>query len=111
MGLRLPPVRDVAGIRPRPLHRAWNRRTANPLLLIGNRLGDPATPYEDAQRTATHVLANARLLTLDSFGHVAFFQSRCVAQAVERYLIELRLPAPGTVCQPDRRPFDPIEEG
>ena len=46
----------------------WNRPTANPLLLIGNQLGDPATPYDDAERTATRVLANVRLLTLDSFG-------------------------------------------
>jgi pimeloyl-ACP methyl ester carboxylesterase len=88
----------------------WNRPTANPLLLIGNRLGDPATPYDDAQRTATQVLANARLLTLDSFGHTAFGQSDCVVRAVERYLIELQLPAPETVCQPDRRPFDPLDD-
>lgn len=85
----------------------WNRPTANPLLLIGNRLGDPATPYDDAERTATQVLANARLLTLDSFGHVALGQSRCIADAVERYLIDRELPPPDTVCQPDRRPFDP----
>jgi pimeloyl-ACP methyl ester carboxylesterase len=89
----------------------WNRRTANPVLLIGNRLGDPATPYDDAQRTATQILTNARLLTLDSYGHVAFGQSRCVLEAVERYLIAVRLPGPGTVCRPDRRPFDPIGGG
>jgi pimeloyl-ACP methyl ester carboxylesterase len=88
----------------------WDRPTANPLLLVGNRLGDPATPYEDAARTATEVLADARLLTLDSFGHVAFFQSACVVDAVERYLIDLELPAEGTVCQPDRAPFDPLPE-
>ena len=86
----------------------WDRPTAHPLLLVGNRLGDPATPYEDAQRTAEHVLADARLLTLDSFGHIGFVQSTCVVRAVERYFIELRLPDPGTVCRPDRAPFDPL---
>jgi pimeloyl-ACP methyl ester carboxylesterase len=84
----------------------WDRPTAHPLLLVGNRLGDPATPYDDAVSTSRE-LASARLLTLDSFGHAAFLQSRCIVSAVERYLIELRLPAEGTVCQPDRRPFDP----
>ena len=86
----------------------WDRQTANPLLLIGNRLGDPATPYEDAQSTERE-LANARLLTLETFGHIGFRagQSACVEAAVERYLIDLQLPAAGTVCQPDRGPFDP----
>jgi pimeloyl-ACP methyl ester carboxylesterase len=87
----------------------WDRRTANPVLLIGNSLGDPATPYEDAVSTA-RLMANARLLTLNSFGHAAFGQSQCVVTTVERYMIEKRLPPPGTVCQPDRGPFDPPPE-
>jgi pimeloyl-ACP methyl ester carboxylesterase len=84
----------------------WDRRTANPVLLIGNSQGDPATPYEDAVSTERE-MANARLLTLDSFGHAAFGQSQCVVAAVERYLIDKRLPPRGAVCQPDRGPFDP----
>jgi pimeloyl-ACP methyl ester carboxylesterase len=88
----------------------WNRPTAHPLLLVGNRLGDPATPYEGAQRTADERLADARLLTLNSFGHTAFLQSACVRAAIERYVINLALPASGTVCQPDRAPFDPQPE-
>jgi pimeloyl-ACP methyl ester carboxylesterase len=87
----------------------WNKPTANPLLLVGNRRGDPATPYEDAVSTS-HELANARLLTLDSFGHTAFLQSQCIVDAIERYLIDVALPPEGTVCQPDRGPFDPIPE-
>ena len=85
----------------------WDRETANPVLLVGNRLGDPATPYEDAVSTQ-RLLADARLLTLNSFGHIAFLQSQCVVTAVERYVIALELPRRGTVCQPDRRPFDPL---
>jgi hypothetical protein len=59
-------------------------------------------------------MANARLLTLDSFGHAAFMQSQCIVTAVERYLIAVRLPRRGTVCEPDRGPFDPppaVSEG
>lgn len=40
----------------------WNRPTANPVLLVGNRQGDPATPYQNAVSTARE-LANARVLT------------------------------------------------
>src|SRR5712691_3820973 len=43
--------------------------TANPVLVVGNRF-DPATPYEGA-RALTHDLGNARLLTLDGWGHTA----------------------------------------
>jgi pimeloyl-ACP methyl ester carboxylesterase len=86
----------------------WNRPMAHPLLLVGNRHGDPATPYENAV-SASQQLASARLLTLDSyFGHGAFPQSQCIVSAVERYLIDLQLPPNGTVCQPDRKPFDPV---
>ncbi|MBF6742560.1 alpha/beta hydrolase, partial [Acinetobacter baumannii] len=64
----------------------WDEKTANPILLIGNRQGDPATPYDDARTTATERLADGRLLTLDSFGHTAAYggQSRCVDGAVDR---------------------------
>lgn len=86
----------------------WNRPTANPILLVGNSLGDPATPYEGAQASAGE-LADARLLTLDSFGHTAFGGlSTCIDEAVERYFIEGELPEEGTVCQPDRTPFEPL---
>jgi pimeloyl-ACP methyl ester carboxylesterase len=86
----------------------WNRPTAHPILLVANRQGDPATPYENAV-SAARELASARLLTLDSqFGHGAFPQSQCIVSAVERYLIDLQLPPEGTVCQPDRQPFDPL---
>ncbi len=84
----------------------WNRATAGPVLLVGNRQGDPATPYDDARRVAAR-LPGARLLTLDSWGHTAQGGlSRCIDTAIDRYLIDLVLPAPGTVCRPDRAPFD-----
>jgi hypothetical protein len=87
----------------------WDKETANPLLLIGNRRGDPATPYEDARTTAARRLADARLLTLNSFGHTSSYegQSRCIDAAVDRYLVEAKLPPKGKVCQPNQGPFAP----
>lgn len=85
----------------------WNRDTANPILLIGNRRGDPATPYTNA-RAAAGILADARLLTVDTYGHTAAFRglSTCVDHAAQHYLLTTELPPPGTVCQPDHAPFE-----
>lgn len=88
----------------------WNKDTANPILLVGNRQGDPATPYDDAQSTAKR-LSDARLLTLDSYGHTATGGlSSCIDRSVERYLIAGESPPEGKVCQPDREPFDPVPQ-
>ena len=84
----------------------WDRETAAPVLVIGNRQGDPASSYEDA-RTTSELLADARLLTLDSFGHGARGESTCIDEALDAYLGAGTLPAEGTVCEPDRGPFDP----
>lgn len=55
--------------------------------------------------TAT-IMPRARLLMLNGYGHGTFLTSSCTAQAVERYLVEVALPAPGTVREPDFQPFD-----
>ena len=84
----------------------WNRRTANPVLVIGDTY-DPTTPYQGAV-AMTRELARARLLTLDGYGHTSGADpSACVRRAEVAYLVDLRLPPRGTVCQPDRAPFDP----
>ena len=84
----------------------WNRRTANPVLVVGNTY-DPNTPYQGAVAMARQ-LARARLLTLDGYGHISGADpSACVFRAYVAYLVHLRLPPRGTVCQPDRAPFDP----
>ncbi|MGW0892020.1 alpha/beta hydrolase [Saccharopolyspora sp. NPDC002578] len=85
----------------------WDRETAGPVLVIGNRQGDPATPYDDAQKVS-ELLSDARLLTLDSFGHGARGESACIDGALNAYFADGALPAEGTICQPDRAPFDPV---
>lgn len=84
----------------------WDNRTANPVLVVGNRDGDPATPYDDAVSTSKR-LADARLLTMDGTGHGALGKSACIDSAISDYFIDGTLPDEGTVCQPDAKPFEP----
>jgi pimeloyl-ACP methyl ester carboxylesterase len=84
----------------------WNRETKNPILLINNR-HDPSTGYRNAQR-AERLLGNAVLLTNNGYGHPTFQDpSECIDRWRVRYLVQLNTPPRGTVCRPDRRPFDP----
>jgi pimeloyl-ACP methyl ester carboxylesterase len=69
---------------------------APPILLIGGT-GDPATPYASAE-AVNKAIAGSVLLTRNGYGHGSYFQSACVEQATDAYLIDLTLPAPGTVC-------------
>jgi pimeloyl-ACP methyl ester carboxylesterase len=81
----------------------FNRYTTNPVLVVGN-LFDPATRYEGAV-TAANLLPNSRLLTLHAWGHTSLGRSSCANNVVARYLNDLVLPAPGTVCEQARVPF------
>jgi pimeloyl-ACP methyl ester carboxylesterase len=81
----------------------FNTYTTNPVLVVGN-LFDPATRYEGAV-TAANLLPNSRLLTVHAWGHSSLGKSSCASNVVSRYLNDLVLPAPGTVCQQDRVPF------
>jgi pimeloyl-ACP methyl ester carboxylesterase len=83
----------------------WNASTPNPILVIGTR-HDPRTAYAGARRVAG-LLGNARLLTLDGYGHTTDVDpSRCVDRAVGAYLIR-PASARRQTCQADRQPFDP----
>jgi pimeloyl-ACP methyl ester carboxylesterase len=81
----------------------FNKRTANPVLVIGNRW-DPATRYEDAVSTSK-ILGNARLLSVSGWGHTSLFSSACADSKASAYLLTGALPAKGTVCKPDAVPF------
>jgi len=81
----------------------WTHHTANPILIIGNQF-DPATRYQGAV-TASNLLPNSRLLTVHGWGHTSLFLSSCADQVQTRYLVDLTLPAQGTVCEQDHVPF------
>jgi hypothetical protein len=82
----------------------WNRRTANPILLIGNT-GDPATSYENSL-AMSRALSRARLLTVDGYGHTEFSNpSACAGSYEDRYLLTGALPPADTVCKQDAVPF------
>jgi pimeloyl-ACP methyl ester carboxylesterase len=82
----------------------WNRPTAAPVLLV-NTLADPATAYAGAVR-AQRRLADARLITVDGWGHTSLAHpSSCAQQLIDRYLIEQVAPSNGQRCAPDAGPF------
>jgi pimeloyl-ACP methyl ester carboxylesterase len=81
----------------------WNNPT-NPILLV-NITHDPATPHSEAV-TMANTLANARLLTIDGYGHAdGGIPSTCAANYVASYFVDGTLPPKGTVCQQDQAPF------
>lgn len=72
--------------------------TTSPILVIGTTY-DPATPYAWAQALARQ-LPTATLLTYDGDGHTAYGSgSRCIDDAVDRYLLTGEVPPAGTVCR------------
>ena len=84
----------------------WNAMTRNPILVIGTRF-DPQTPFANARHVAG-LLGNAVLLTHAGYGHTSENDpSECIEHAITRYLVRLVAPRRGTICQSDRKPFDP----
>jgi pimeloyl-ACP methyl ester carboxylesterase len=82
----------------------WNKATAHPILLIATT-HDPALPYQDSLAMSRD-LADARLLTVDGYGHTAFFNESACAEAYETaYLISGALPPRGAVCHQNHAPF------
>ena len=69
---------------------------APPILLVGGT-GDPATPYAWA-KAVNQQIAGSVLLTRNGNGHVSYDKSTCAKQIEDANLINLTLPAPGTVC-------------
>jgi pimeloyl-ACP methyl ester carboxylesterase len=86
------PVDDVGDPQPLEAHEA------PPILVVGNT-GDPATPYEQAQRVAA-TLESGVLLTHEGQGHTSYLSGNsCVDDAVDAYLLDLTVPPDGTVCR------------
>ncbi|KAI1409287.1 TAP-like protein-domain-containing protein [Hypoxylon sp. FL1857] len=77
-----------------------NIRTKNPVLFIGNSF-DPVTPLVSARNMSAGFEGSA-LLTHNAHGHTSIAQaSNCTNAAIQDYFLEGKLPAPGTVCEPN----------
>jgi pimeloyl-ACP methyl ester carboxylesterase len=71
---------------------------AAPILVVG-ATSDPATPYAWGVSLAKQ-LSSGVLLTRNGHGHVSFLRGNtCIDTAVTDYLVDLKVPADGTVCQ------------
>ncbi|HYN97392.1 MAG TPA: alpha/beta hydrolase [Pilimelia sp.] len=69
---------------------------APPIVVVGTT-GDPATPYEQTAKLAD-MLGVGRVLTWEGEGHTAYPETPCVTRAVDSYLVDLTVPAPGLRC-------------
>lgn len=77
-----------------------NHPEAETVLIVGTT-EDNATPYAGAVEM-TEQLGNARLLTSEGFGHLAYQNSGpCIDEAIETYINTTELPEPDTICQQD----------
>ncbi|MFJ8657676.1 alpha/beta hydrolase [Streptomyces sp. NPDC093795] len=71
---------------------------AAPVLVVGTT-GDPATPYEGAEKMAKELGDGVGvLLTNKGEGHGAYGTSACVTRTVDAYLLKGTVPKYGTTC-------------
>ncbi|MGW2206251.1 alpha/beta hydrolase [Streptomyces sp. NPDC001774] len=71
---------------------------AGPVLVVGTT-GDPATPYEGAERMAKELGAGVGVLVSnEGEGHGAYGTSSCVTKTVDAYLLDGKVPAYGKRC-------------
>ncbi|GAA1599298.1 hypothetical protein GCM10009789_61710 [Kribbella sancticallisti] len=84
----------------------WKLKVKSPVLVFGTRY-DPATPYQ-ATRPYADLYPDARMVTLNGWGHTTIQKSACADATITAYLVKLQAPADGAVCQPDRKPFDQL---
>jgi hypothetical protein len=64
-------------------------------------MGTRAAVAGQSRVAASQLLPNSRLLTLHGWGHSSLFLSTCIDAEASSYLIDLTLPAAGTVCEQD----------
>jgi pimeloyl-ACP methyl ester carboxylesterase len=83
----------------------WKLKVKSPVLVFGTRY-DPATPYE-MTRPYADLYPDARMVTVNGWGHTTIGKSACADAAITKYLVNLQAPADGSTCEQDRRPFDP----
>lgn len=89
-----------------PYRGPWDVPTSAPVLVVGNTY-DPSTPYDNSVLMSGQ-LANARLLTVNGYGHTELLNtSTCANRAITDYLVGGVLPTRGTTCNQDVTPFAP----
>jgi pimeloyl-ACP methyl ester carboxylesterase len=69
---------------------------APPIVVVGTT-GDPATPYENTAHLAK-MLGVGHVLTWEGEGHTAYPSTSCIVNAVDSYLIDLKVPQEGLRC-------------
>ena len=89
-------VCEMWPVAPAPKPDKITGEGAAPILVIGTT-GDPATPYEYAERMAEQ-LTSGVLVTLEGEGHLAYGQSPCVQRIVQNYLVRDQVPTDGVRC-------------
>ena len=82
----------------------WEQTTQEPVLVIGTRF-DPATHYDFTAPYAA-LWPDARMLTVEGWGHTTVGVSECADEVIGRYLVTLEADD-GAVCQQDLVPFAP----
>ncbi|MFC7405583.1 alpha/beta hydrolase [Georgenia alba] len=83
----------------------WDQTTEAPVLVIGTR-HDPATPYDQTQPYADR-FPDARVLTVEGYGHGTLGISTCANAAIARYLTDLTA-TDGATCGQDVAPFQDV---
>lgn len=82
--------------------------TKNKTLIINNRY-DPATPYF-AALDVRNKTPESRLITLNGYGHIGMYLSRCVDNTVASFLIADQFPKSDIQCNQDISVFNAVDE-
>ena len=69
---------------------------AGPIVVVGTT-GDPITPLESTKRLAAE-LEDGHLVTVVGERHTGYKLNGCVTEAVDDYLVDLKVPQEGLVC-------------
>ena len=69
-------------------------------MLLTNSVHDPATPYTWALGALSQLGSHGRLVTYEGTGHTMYQRTPCTRAYVDRYLINLTVPAKGATCPP-----------
>lgn len=85
----------------------WDQTTSATVMVIGTRF-DPATPYRFTRPYAAR-FPDARMVTVEGYGHTTVGRSSCVQQLIAHYVLDGVAPA-DTTCAQDDRPFSPTSD-